>query len=120
MFPLIRRSIEGGIAATRCITMRRTTLHSAMVLFGIAAAFPSVEWEWIWLCLDAMGVSGRLSSGLRRTYDPTRMTFLFSREMSHDAVNVCRRGIKQGCPASGALPALLLVRRLVVAPPPHG
>lgn len=29
-----------------------------IALFGVAAAFPSVGWEWIWASLGAIGVSG--------------------------------------------------------------
>lgn len=95
----------------------------ALVLFDVASAFPSAEWEWIWRCLDAMGVPRWLSMGLRRTYGDTRMAMLFNGEVFYDIMVVLRRGIKQGCPASGALWALLvdpIVRRLVASLPPRG
>lgn len=94
----------------------------ALVLFDVVAAFPSAEWEWSWQCLDAMGVPSRLLRRLRSTYDATTMTLLINGEVLNDIVMCLRRGIKQGCPASGALWALLfdpMVRRLVSELPPH-
>lgn len=96
---------------------------SAMVLFDVAVAFPSAEWEWIWSCLDAIGMPGWLARGLRLTHESARMTVMFNGEVFHDIVISLRRGIKQGCPASSALLALFLdpiARRLVAVLPPLG
>lgn len=93
----------------------------AVVLFDVAAAFPSVEWEHILSCLDAMGMPGWLARGLRLTYESMRMTVLLNGEAFHDIVICLRRSIKQGCPASEAMWALLfdpIVRRLAAALPP--
>lgn len=51
------------------------------------------------------------------------MTILINGEVFGDVVILLRRGIKQGCPASGALWTLLfdpIVRLLVATLPPHG
>lgn len=50
----------------------------ALMLFDVAAAFPSGEWEWIWRCLDDTGVREWSSLGLRSTCDNTKMTSLFN------------------------------------------
>lgn len=67
-----------------------------VVLFDVAAAFPSAEWSWIWRCLDAMRVPTWLSQGLRATYTDTCMTMMFNCAVFTDFVVVLRRGIKQG------------------------
>lgn len=58
----------------------------ALVLFDIAAAFPSAEWDWIWACLDELVVPRWLSRGLRCTYEGTRMSLLVNGEVHGDIV----------------------------------
>lgn len=96
---------------------------SALVLFNVAAAFPSAEWEWIWRCLEVVGVPAWLADGLRATYDSTDMTIMYDGTVFAEMIVSLRRGIKQGCPTSGALWSLLfgpIVHRLVSVLQPIG
>lgn len=70
-----------------------------------------------------MGTPAWLLRMLRLAFESTRMTILLNGEVFDDIVIRLRRGIKQGCLASGAPWAFLfdpIARRLVAAPPPHG
>lgn len=95
----------------------------ALVLFDVAAAFPSAEWDWIWRCLEVMGIPTWPAAGLRATYDGTGMTIMFDGTVFDAMIVSVRRGIKQGCPASGTLWSLLfdpILRRLVFTLPSVG
>lgn len=93
----------------------------ALAFCGIVAAFPSAQWDWIWGCLSHMGIPQWVRDGMRVTYGQTMV--VFNGEVYQDMIVNLRRGIMQGCPASGALWALLfdpIVRRQANARPHPG
>lgn len=89
--------------------------RQGILLFDFAAAFPSAEWGWLARALSAQALPRwlrRLVLGLMRG---STARVRFSGRIQEAVVQV-RRGIKQGCPSSGLLWALLLdlvVGRLV-------
>lgn len=95
----------------------------AVVLFDIRAAFPSVAWEWIWMVLRRLRVPAWLIRAVHAIYYGSWSDIVFGGCVSACGFHI-RRGILQGCPASGSLWAILfdlVVRALVCAhPEPQG
>lgn len=78
----------------------------AAVLLDIAAAFPSAAWEYIRWALTAQGAPPALISALFAMYGPTVVEiYLNGKPSGHRMPVTC--GIRQGCPASGTVWALL-------------
>lgn len=72
----------------------------APVLLGIAAASPSVEWEYIRWALFVQGGLAALVDALLALYGPTHIEVYFNRRAMGRLLRVTR-GIRQGCLASG-------------------
>lgn len=89
----------------------------AIVLFDIRSAFPSVSWEWIWRVLRRSSAPDWVITALKLLYNGSFSEVAFAGEASAHGFPV-RRGILQGCPASGSLWAILfdpIVRALIDA-----
>lgn len=75
-------------------------------LFDVEAAFPSASQAWIWRVMYAMELPRALCSAVQALYCNVRVRFLVGGVLSAYTVDVVS-GIKQGCPSSGSLWALL-------------
>lgn len=75
-------------------------------LFDVAAAFPLAAQRWIWRLLEEMEVPLPLRRGMQLLYMHSFVRFLVGGKLPAQGVLVCS-GIKQGCPASGSVRALL-------------
>lgn len=78
----------------------------AVVLFDIRAAFPSVPWQWIWRVLQAISALDWLATAVGMLYEGSYSDIALAGELTAH-VFLVRRGILQGCPASGSLWASL-------------
>lgn len=78
----------------------------AAVLLGIAAAFPSAEWEIVRWALERQGVPRALADALFAMYGPTAAEVYLNGRASGCCMPVTC-GIRQGCLASGTVWALL-------------
>lgn len=88
--------------------------RQAVVLFDFSAAFPSAEWEWISAALEAQGLPEWLRHAVFGLLYGSTAKVKFGGKVHSGLIRIAR-GIKQGCPTSGILWALLLdpvVRRL--------
>lgn len=75
-------------------------------LFDVEAAFPSAAQPWIWQVLERMGLPCRLRRAVQFLYKDVHVRFLLNGRLSERSICV-RSGVKQGCPSSGFLWALL-------------
>lgn len=95
----------------------------AIVLFDIRSAFPSVAWQWIWKVTRAVSAPAWLITAVQLLYEGSYSDVVFAGEVSEHGFPI-RRGILQGCLASGSLWAILfdpIVRALMAAhPEPRG
>lgn len=88
---------------------------SGITLLDIKAAFPSALWSWIWRVLKRMGAPCWVTTALQALYLNSSATVVFNGIVSTAHFHI-GRGIKQGCPSSGSVWAILfdpIVRRLV-------
>lgn len=76
-----------------------------VVLFDVAAAFPSIAQTWLWMVMQAMNVPPWLMSAVRALYAQAGVTVVWGGLRSSVVLPICS-GIKQGCLASGRLWAL--------------
>lgn len=108
--------VEYVMEASVIVGARRT----GTVLFDIAVAFPSVEWEWLVMAMERQGFPLCVRRLVRGMLENSSATVLFSGTLT-GATIVMRRGIRQGCPSSGFLWAILFdpfVRSLTAVIPP--
>jgi hypothetical protein len=80
--------------------------ESGMVLFDFSAAFPSLSHQFIFAALAELGVPEWFLMALRKLYSKCTANILIG-----GCSDVCisiEAGIKQGCPASGSIFALVL------------
>lgn len=109
-----RRGVRHGVC---CHRWRAPDCHCA---FRYCCSFPSVEWEWLMLVLERQGIATWVRHLLWGMLLGSSTTILFAGAVT-GATTQIRRGIRQGCPSSGSLWALLfdpLVRSLIAVIPP--
>lgn len=93
--------------------------RAGTVLFDIAAAFPSVEWEWLMLAIERQGLPVWVRNLVRGMLENSTAAILFGGALTVVSIDI-RRGIRQGFRSSGSLWAILfdpLVRARSLAIP---
>lgn len=78
----------------------------AVVLFDIAAAFPSPGWGSIWAVMAGMRIPAWLISSLRALCEGSTAQIVFGGILTDAGFDIAR-GIKQGCPSSGSVWAMV-------------
>lgn len=101
-----RQNLGNVFDVEEAMEMARPQSDPGVFLFDIEAAFPSASQEWIWLVLSATGLPLSLRSVVKALCCDVQARFLVGGVLSSETVRVTS-GIKQGCPSSGSLWALL-------------
>lgn len=109
------------VEASMEVCLHREGCDPGIFLFDVEAAFPSASQEWIWQVLRHMGLPLPSRRAIRALYSDVSVHFLLNGQLSKRSVCVTS-GIKQRCPSSGSLWALLydpVVRALASVSPPR-
>ena len=80
--------------------------NPAIFLFDLLAAFPSLSHKWLFVVLRKMGVPQRIIKALRALYKDCFATIVLGGRRLREIPMLS--GIRQGCPASGTLFALVI------------
>ena len=103
--------LESGAVCASTVSARL----AATVLFDFKVAFPSLAHQWIYLVLERVGVPMKWIKFIKKLYKGCLCNILFAGAVC--TVVLIESGIKQGCPASGSLFALVadpLIRFMLV------
>ena len=87
--------------------------YGGIILFDFKAAFPSLDHDYLFRCLEYLGVPSSALNVLRALYDQVRCALQFRGSSYEDFLMTA--GVRQGCPLSPLLFAVtvdLLLRRL--------
>ena len=94
-----------GLEASALHGVRRSAT-SALLFLDFCAAFPSIAQAWIWLCMEHMCLPLWIVRVLRALYFNVTGIISFG-SAAPISINMLS-GIKQGCPASGSIFALII------------
>lgn len=127
-----QRGFVGGRRMGDKILLTLAAMEKALILgehsfgttlFDTSAAFPSVSWEWLRAMLDALRLPDWVIKAVCGLMIGSMATIYINSALFPFASVPVQRGIRQGCPSSGSVWALLfdpVVQRLIAAPPsPH-
>jgi hypothetical protein len=103
------RRMQDNIIEAEALALHITkhfNIEAGMVLFDFSAAFPSVCHKFLFAALARLGVPAWFCTALRKLYRKCKAHILIGG--SSEFVIKIQAGIRQGCPASGSIFALLL------------